>query len=92
VVFCAYAGILPDSLQFVYWKTRQYTQVLGPFQRFHVWLQEGRQLQTEPWAGLGLQCALIAAVLIVLKLFLRWYAARFRMEAAGHLPQRCSKY
>ncbi|MDO8522454.1 MAG: hypothetical protein Q7S08_04180 [bacterium] len=68
VVIGVCAGIVPDALQFVYWKTRAKTRVLEPLQRFHIWIQEGKKLHVKPWVGIGLQCALVAVVIIALKL------------------------
>lgn len=56
----AVAGILPDPLQFVYWKTR--CRLLLPLQRFHVWVQEGMSLYIPAWKGLARQAALVAVV------------------------------
>ena len=67
VLVGAVAGILPDPLQVLYWKTR--AKILEPLQRLHVWVQKGKQLQhLKPWMGLGLQCALIVVVIASLRL------------------------
>lgn len=63
------AGIYPDLLQFVYYKTRLtwFEPVLRPLQRLHVWLQEGRHRPEWGWRkGFGLQALLVAGIFIVL--------------------------
>ena len=54
------AGILPDPLQFVYWKTR--TPLLLPLQRFHIWVQKGKNLEVKPWIGISLQVGLVIII------------------------------
>jgi len=64
----AWAGQLPDFLQFVYYKTRLF--MLEPLQEFHnVWLQSGKH--HPEWGalnGLLYQAILCAAVILVLTL------------------------
>lgn len=67
-VLGAVAGILPDPLQFVYYKTR--SKLLLPLQRFHIWVQKGKSIYPPFYIGLGLQLALVAAVLAARKYFL----------------------
>ena len=67
VVLGAWAGILPDPLQFVYWKTR--SKLLLPLQRFHVWIQKGKSIEVSPIVGLFLQCILVFLVVSALKFF-----------------------
>jgi hypothetical protein len=61
------AGILPDPLQFVYFKT--HAKILEPLQSFHMWIQRKSPLPVPSWVGLGLQCALIVFIVGLLKLF-----------------------
>jgi hypothetical protein len=56
----AIGGIVPDPLQFVYWKTR--SKILLPLQEFHVWVQKGKSLHIAAWKGLSLQAVLVASV------------------------------
>lgn len=63
----AIAGILPDPLQFVYYKTR--SQLLLPLQRFHVWVQKGKSLDVKPWIGVSLQLVLVIIICTVILLF-----------------------
>jgi len=64
----AAAGIFPDGLQFVYFKTR--SKLLEPLQRFHIWIQEGRSLKIAAWRGISLQAALVIGIFFVVKLAL----------------------
>ncbi len=66
----AIAGILPDPLQFVYWKTR--SPLLLPLQKFHVWVQKNRSLEIKPWIGLSLQLGLVIIICTTI-LFMRHY-------------------
>ncbi|KKT77753.1 MAG: hypothetical protein UW74_C0034G0008 [Candidatus Giovannonibacteria bacterium GW2011_GWC2_44_8] len=54
-------GLLPDFLQFVYFKTR--SNVLAPLQKFHIWIQEERELRVHPFIGISLQLALVIVVI-----------------------------
>jgi hypothetical protein len=61
ILLGAIGGISPDPLQFVYWKTR--SKILLPLQRFHVWVQKGKELDVHPLIGLGLQAFLLIALI-----------------------------
>jgi hypothetical protein len=63
----AIAGILPDPLQFVYFKTR--SKLLEPLQTFHQWIH-GYRVKTNPLMGWGMQVLLVALVLTLEKLFI----------------------
>jgi hypothetical protein len=67
VVIGVVAGILPDPLQFVYYKT--HSKILEPLQRFHVWIQQKSPIAVPAWVGIGLQCALVVVLIGLLKLF-----------------------
>jgi hypothetical protein len=55
-------GVLPDALQLLYFKTR--SPFLTPLQRFHIWIQEGKDRPEWPlWVGLTFQAILILAVI-----------------------------
>ena len=63
------AGIYPDLLQFVYFKIHAtlFEPMLAHLQRFHVWVQEGRERAEWGWRkGLGMQALLVAGIVIVL--------------------------
>jgi hypothetical protein len=60
VLIGAVAGILPDPLQFIYWKTR--SPLLLPLQKFHIWIQKGKSLHIHPFYGLLLQFGLVVVV------------------------------
>jgi len=64
VVMGALAGILPDPLQFVYYKTR--SKLLLPLQRFHIWVQKGKSIHPPFYIGLLYQVLLVAVILVVL--------------------------
>lgn len=61
----ACGGVIPDALQFVYFKTR--SKLLEPLQRFHIWIQEGRSLHIATWKGISLQAALVIVLLFVVR-------------------------
>ncbi len=61
------AAILPDPLQFIYYKT--HSKLLEPLQKFHaVWLQQKSPINVPAWIGLGLQALLVATVVGILKI------------------------
>ncbi len=64
VVMGAWAGILPDPLQFVYWKTR--LALMTPLQRFHIWVQKGKSIHPPFYIGILYQALLVLVVLAVL--------------------------
>ncbi len=55
-------GILPDPLQFVYWKTR--SRFLLPLQKFHKWIH-GRSLDIHPFHGASLQILVVVIFLSI---------------------------
>lgn len=55
-------GILPDPLQFVYWKTR--SKLLLPLQKFHKKIH-GRSLDIHPFRGASLQVLVVLIFLTV---------------------------
>src|SRR3989344_9450577 len=67
VLIAAGAGILPDFLQFVYFKTR--SKLLEPLQKFHIWLQKGRSLNVSGMVGISWQVLLVLLVIVGLKVF-----------------------
>ncbi len=64
-VMGAWAGILPDPLQFVYFKTR--SRLLLPLQRFHIWVQKGKSIHPPFYIGILYQFVLVAAVVAAVK-------------------------
>jgi hypothetical protein len=77
----AVAGILPDPLQFVYWKTR--SKLLLPLQRFHIWIQEGKSLYVGSFKGLLLQAIVIVVVVsgvLILGSFLKVFSSDFYIK------------
>lgn len=67
VLVAAGAGILPDFLQLVYFKTR--FKLLEPLQKFHIWIQEGRSLKIGWIMGISLQALLVLLIITGLKIF-----------------------
>lgn len=61
----AAAGVLPDGLQFMYFKTR--STLLKPLQIFHIWIQKGRSLHISAWKGISLQLALVIILVVVVQ-------------------------
>jgi hypothetical protein len=68
VAIGAIGGLMPDFLQLVYFKTR--SKILEPLQRFHVWIQENKELENiSPLIGISAQAILVIAVISTLKIF-----------------------
>jgi hypothetical protein len=63
-VLGAWAGILPDPMQFVYYKTR--SKLLLPLQRFHIWVQKGKSIHPPFYTGLLYQAVVVVGALVVL--------------------------
>jgi hypothetical protein len=61
-----FGALVPDGLHFIYFKT--HTRFLVLLERFHNWIQKYSPLNIPAWVGLGLQCALVAALICVLKI------------------------
>ncbi len=62
------AGVLPDLLQFVYYKIRTtpFEPALHYLQKLHVWLQKGIEHPEWGWQkGLGLQALLVVFLLLL---------------------------
>lgn len=55
-------GILPDPLQFLYWKTR--SKLLLPLHKFHVWIH-GRSLKIHYLHGASLQILIVLLFLSI---------------------------
>lgn len=53
------AGVLPDPLQFAYWKIRR--EPLTSLQRFHIWVHAKRDLSHRRAHTIGIEFAFIAA-------------------------------
>lgn len=58
----AAGGILPDALQVAYAKWRH--EPLVSLQRFHLWIQKGRQLAVGPSFGIALQIFFVAVLVL----------------------------
>lgn len=65
VLLGACAGIVPDPLQFLYFKSR--LKILEPLQRFHIWIQEGKSIYPPALLGIAYQAALVLVIIVVLK-------------------------
>ena len=68
VLIGATAGILPDPLQFVYWKFRH--EPIASLQRFHMWIHAVTDLDNRPLLGIGSQILLMFLSVLVVKLIL----------------------
>src|SRR5437868_3497155 len=53
----ALAAIIPDPLQFVYWKLRP--RLMEPLQRFHIYMHANTRLNHRPLLGIASQIAII---------------------------------
>lgn len=59
----AFGAVLPDALQFVYFKWRH--QPMVSLQRFHVWCHSERDFNDKPLVGVPFQAVLIALAVYV---------------------------
>ncbi len=71
VFWGAVGGILPDPLQFVYWKFRR--EPFLSLQRFHVWIHTKKKLKGRPLVGIPLQVALVAIVFLLVNTLRLFY-------------------
>ncbi len=62
-------GILPDPLQFVYWKWRH--EPIATLQRFHVWIHSKTFLDHKPLPGITYQILIALGVILV-----RWWTLK----------------
>ena len=62
----AFGAILPDFLQFVYYKFRRWP--LSALQRFHLWIHTEKRLDGRPVLGVTLQVLLTGVVFLLLGL------------------------
>ncbi len=53
----ALCAVIPDPLQFVYWKLR--LRIMTPLQRFHTYMHAKTRLSNKPLIGIGSQIAII---------------------------------
>ena len=65
LVLGVFGGVLPDWLQFVFYKYRP--RWLQPLQRFHIWIHARRDFNDRPIAGVLMQMALAVLIVFVLK-------------------------
>lgn len=62
----AIGGILPDPLQFLYWKIKK--EPLISLQRFHIWIHTKTNLNDKPLIGIAFQIILIlVAIYLAIK-------------------------
>lgn len=62
VFWGAVGGVLPDALQFLYFKTRW--RGLRELQRFHMWIHGSSTLDDRPAIGIPFQAAIVIIVLV----------------------------
>lgn len=67
----AIGGMIPDALQFAYWKLR--IEPLQTLQRFHRWIHTKREWEDKPFLGIMLQAILILIIVSATKLILKQY-------------------
>lgn len=63
----AVGGVLPDALQFVYFKFRR--EPIYTLQKFHVWIHSSISLNKKPLLGISTQALLIILVVLIQKFF-----------------------
>jgi hypothetical protein len=61
----AFGAILPDALQFAYWKWRH--QPLVSLQRFHLWIHAKSNFNNKPLVGVPFQMAVIVLTVLIFK-------------------------
>jgi hypothetical protein len=61
-------GILPDVLQFVYWKVRR--EPLTSLQRFHLWAHAKKRFNDKPVVAIFIETAVVAAAAVFVRAFL----------------------
>jgi hypothetical protein len=70
VIFGAFIGalcaVIPDPLQFVYWKLRP--RLMKPLQTFHVYMHAATRLNDKPLLGITSQAVIIAITIIVFRI------------------------
>lgn len=66
ILFGAAGGIVPDALQFLYWKWRH--QPLTALQQFHLWIHAKRDLDGKPVVGILLQIFIILLSVVIVNL------------------------
>jgi len=59
-------GLLPDALQFVYWKVRR--EPIRSLQRLHLWIHAKKHLANKPALGISLQIIISAFVIVLVKI------------------------
>ena len=69
ILLGALGGILPDPLQFLYWKMRM--EPLITLQRFHMWIHADRNLDGQHLRGVSEQVALSMLSIILVMFFLK---------------------
>ena len=60
-------AILPDALQFAYWKYRH--QPLTSLQRFHIWVHAKKDFNEKPTIGIPMQLAVIIFSIYIFKVY-----------------------
>lgn len=69
ILLGAFAGILPDPLQFVYAHFRH--EPLVTLQRFHLWIHTNKKLRGKPLIGISSQIAFLLAVAALARLLIK---------------------
>jgi hypothetical protein len=64
----AVGGVLPDPLQFVYWKMRNFAP-LRSLESFHVWIHAKKRFDGNVFATIAVEGGIVAAVALIGRLF-----------------------
>ena len=64
-LFAAIGAMLPDALQFVYFKWRH--EPLVSLQKFHIWMHARSDLKSQPILGISSQILIIVIFVLLLK-------------------------
>jgi len=67
IIFGAFGAILPDALQFFYFKWRH--EPLVALQKFHLWVHSKKDFKDKPFIGVSFQIIFIAFVIFLQKIF-----------------------
>jgi hypothetical protein len=68
LIFGALGAVLPDALQFFYFKWRH--QPLSALQKFHQWIHSKAELKNRPFFGISSQIILIIFVVVLQKILI----------------------
>ena len=69
ILFGSLGGVLPDALQFLFWKFRKWP--LTTIQKFHSWVHAEKEFDYNSKTGFLLQVAIVAAIVLASKILIK---------------------